>query len=586
MMNLVDLQDKLKSFSEEQLVGEMQMPTGQLPQFLVLSEITRRQKMRDSLAQQEGQEQTTVAQDAIATAGMPAEFAGQMAAGMAPQTDMMGNTGAMPQQDMMPEQGMPQAPPQMPVQGMAGGGIVALQQGGSVGRGQPRLVVSGGRQFIEMPDGSLIPPEELGFTASDIAGAGMGDLATPSPMERSDEVNPSFREDRLEVAPQPVTPPLDFLAPSLGAVGAPPSLPSMGASPMPTVGGISAPRGDMREQGALQPVLQGVGSQPFMSPAITAAQGDPMSELQEYLGEAGEGFPVAESISGVDAAPTPSGRRSRETPGVTTPGQALQGVLPERFMEDIRSTAAVLSPFASPEDRATAAGALGAQTSGTPLTAPEDPMDLLPPREDGTRAGSAPQPPAGPGTGGIAAIGGAPGAGAAGATPSSFEQELLDMMASREKRAEQDKWLALAQFGLQLMGSSSPTLGGAIGEAGVPALEAFRTGRESADADRLGLLSAIEQSRMGEAELQLKRQAAAARAASGSSKPVPAAVLTAVNRQISDLQEQLPAAMGAPARRDAIEKEIQRLNAISNQVLSTYGLGGSFGEDDYDFMTQ
>jgi hypothetical protein len=205
MMNLVDLQDKLKNFSEEQLIGEMQMPTGQLPQFLVLSEITRRQKMRDSFEGQQGQEQTTVAQDAIAAAGMPSEFAGQMAGSMAPQTDMMGNTGAMPQQEMMPEQGAPQ----MPVQGMAGGGIVALQQGGSVRGGQPRLVVSGGRQFIEMPDGSLIPPEELGFGASDMAGAGMSDLAPPSPMDRSDAVNPSFREDRVEVSPQPSAPPLD-----------------------------------------------------------------------------------------------------------------------------------------------------------------------------------------------------------------------------------------------------------------------------------------------------------------------------------------------------------------------------------------
>jgi hypothetical protein len=236
------------------------------------------------------------------------------------------------------------------------------------------------------------------------------------------------------------------------------------------------------------------------------------------------------------------------------------------------------------EDRIAEAEAARTQTTGTPLEIPEDPIDLLPPRQDGTRVTADPTPttdPRGPGAGGIAAIG-----GAAGVAPTNFQQELIDMLAAREKRAEQDKWLALAQFGLGLMGSDKLSLGEAIGEAGAPALEALRTGRETAEADRLGLLSAIEQSRMGEAELQLRRQAAAARGAAGASKPVPAAVLTAVNRQINDLQEQLPGAMGAPARRDAIEKEIQRLNAISNQVLSTYGLGGSFGEDDYDFMTQ
>jgi hypothetical protein len=138
------------------------------------------------------------------------------------------------------------------------------------------------------------------------------------------------------------------------------------------------------------------------------------------------------------------------------------------------------------------------------------------------------------------------------------------------------------------MSSKEPTFGGAIGEAGAPALDALRSSRESYEGDRLGLLSMLEQHRAGQAQLALQQQAAAARSAAGSGgpKPVPAAVLTAVNRQINDLREELPSAMSNPARRDAIEREIQRLNAISNQVLSTYGLGGSFDEDDYDFMTQ
>ena len=46
MMNMIELQDKLKNFSQEQLVGMMQQPTGEAPQFMVLSEITRRQKMQ------------------------------------------------------------------------------------------------------------------------------------------------------------------------------------------------------------------------------------------------------------------------------------------------------------------------------------------------------------------------------------------------------------------------------------------------------------------------------------------------------------------------------------------------------------
>ena len=38
-MNILQLQDDLKNFSEEQLVNEMRRPSGTAPQYLVLSEI-------------------------------------------------------------------------------------------------------------------------------------------------------------------------------------------------------------------------------------------------------------------------------------------------------------------------------------------------------------------------------------------------------------------------------------------------------------------------------------------------------------------------------------------------------------------
>ena len=46
-MNIIDIQDQLKNFSEQQLISEMQTPTGSAPQFLVLSEIKRRKRVRD-----------------------------------------------------------------------------------------------------------------------------------------------------------------------------------------------------------------------------------------------------------------------------------------------------------------------------------------------------------------------------------------------------------------------------------------------------------------------------------------------------------------------------------------------------------
>jgi hypothetical protein len=80
MMNVLQIQDKLKNFSQEQLIGEMQSPSGNAPQFLVLSEITRRQKMvNDDKIRQAKQNEMTVAQEAVAAAGVPQDGIAGMA---------------------------------------------------------------------------------------------------------------------------------------------------------------------------------------------------------------------------------------------------------------------------------------------------------------------------------------------------------------------------------------------------------------------------------------------------------------------------------------------------------------------------
>jgi hypothetical protein len=145
-MNLFELQERLKDFSQDQLVREMQAPTGTAPQYLVLSELQRRQRMMAEEQAQMQTPQTTVAEDAIAAAGVPQGGLADMARSMAPQTDMDMNTAVQP------------------VERMADGGVVRMQPGGLAGISRdvrdfaPRLPaeIAG----VRREDFMLLSPEE------------------------------------------------------------------------------------------------------------------------------------------------------------------------------------------------------------------------------------------------------------------------------------------------------------------------------------------------------------------------------------------------------------------------------------------
>ena len=101
MLDVLEVQDQLKNFSQEQLLREMQMPTGNVPQFLVLSELNRRRTMSQDLAKRQGADQPTVKEEVVASSGMPMEKASMMAQQMAPKTSMTENTGIA---SMMPRE--------------------------------------------------------------------------------------------------------------------------------------------------------------------------------------------------------------------------------------------------------------------------------------------------------------------------------------------------------------------------------------------------------------------------------------------------------------------------------------------------
>jgi hypothetical protein len=127
-MNILEQEDIIKGLPDAALMQEAQSPSGQVPQFLVVSEIKRRSEMRKKFQEnppQEGTIKDQVIQENMA-ASMP-----QMA--MAPQMP-----AAMPP---MPAQMPPQMPPQMPQampQMMSGGGQVRrMSNGGIASSGMP-----------------------------------------------------------------------------------------------------------------------------------------------------------------------------------------------------------------------------------------------------------------------------------------------------------------------------------------------------------------------------------------------------------------------------------------------------------------
>ena len=105
-MNIIKIQDQLKSVPDNTLVGYVQNPTGQVPTYLALSELQRRKEMR-SKYQANKPEEKTVAEDLVQET----------------EPGLMGLPAGQPMQQAM------QPPPEMPVEQMAQGGLADLHTG-------------------------------------------------------------------------------------------------------------------------------------------------------------------------------------------------------------------------------------------------------------------------------------------------------------------------------------------------------------------------------------------------------------------------------------------------------------------------
>jgi hypothetical protein len=136
-MNIIDIQDQLKNFSENQLIQEMQAPSGSAPQFLVLSEIQRRKRVRDDFSKRQAAQEPTVAEEAVAAAGVPMQGIAGMSEAMAPQSAASSGIGTIMPEAMRQSASMPS--PEEEAMAMRSGGLLSYGEELSQRMSQDRI---------------------------------------------------------------------------------------------------------------------------------------------------------------------------------------------------------------------------------------------------------------------------------------------------------------------------------------------------------------------------------------------------------------------------------------------------------------
>tara|TARA_R110000822_G_scaffold92438_1_gene213219 strand:- start:4381 stop:5586 length:1206 start_codon:yes stop_codon:yes gene_type:complete len=130
--SILDLQDYLRNMSDDQLSSMMEKPAAEVPQFLIVSEISKRSKMRNQEKMDAAKDMTTVAEDVVNAAGVDNSGLPGMAQALAPKSSIEQNTGV----NQVEAEG---------IASMAGGGAVRSLAGGSMGNVEPRPVSGVGR---------------------------------------------------------------------------------------------------------------------------------------------------------------------------------------------------------------------------------------------------------------------------------------------------------------------------------------------------------------------------------------------------------------------------------------------------------
>lgn len=621
MMNLVQLQEQLKDYSQQQLAREMQMPSGNVPQYLILGELQRRKRMESSAMQDQAQQsQTTVAQDAVAAAGLPQQGLGGMMQAMAPQTDMAMNTGQAP----------------APVQQMYGGGPVKTMAPGGAVNTDPAIRAMANRMGMTVAEYlRSVGEEQAARITQDAERRALRDrmrgfepvgdgITFPTQADLDANYRASLVEEPRFVGvplapesggtaspPQPLYPPIPVGNPIPGeepSYYTPPERPQ----PMSPMERLRAETDYMRSGEGLRAYneFRGVGA---------AASRRPGFRPGDEINITGFGDQTLDELRAIIADPnaSPGERAAAQTrlsvaQGV---GSALQGT--SDFLADPVGPdgSPTLDMFADAAALAGRAGNLPFELAGraTSLVAPELGADILDwtagneamynswatafepdvgaQMEEAARQ-SAEEAAAARDAAGITESLKTPEEVAAAAraakervsrdTNTATKPDTKNtnnaplggsgkaVMSDLEKSLEQDKWLALAKFGLGLMASKEPTLGGAIGEAGIGAIGDFQQAKRN-----------FEEARLARATL-----AARSAGGGGGGRPIPAGIIGNLEDRLAAAEaeyEGLPGLESSwfgfgeptdpePGKRAALESEIRNLRAQINAAYGTYGI--------------
>jgi hypothetical protein len=552
-MNIIELQERLKDLPEQSLMQEMQNPTGTAPQFLVLGELKRRKRMRDDYQRMQAQNTPTVAEETVAAAGVPQQGIMQMARAMAPKSAIAQNTGVndmmqreatrAPQPEAMADGGY--------VRRMAGGTRVRKMQPGGFTR-SPTGDLTGdqllGYQIFLQNMGLADSPEsyekytrmmaiqkEKGVSP-ELLNYGLDRPPSPPEAASIGDIDPNLISFMPGAAVgQPVLPQL--LAPNVPSVdlapvdfdaSAPPPPPArVPESSLDTLARITGEAaGVARGMGlpipdadfSLPDLLAQTSEDGPSGPSVEKELLDINRRLQDpNLSDRERGFlenrqallqarvqageipswfseQINRGAAGIrrNIDPLISGGLSYFDPEAAERFAEGSDVAQQYFTEQADETAgeraARLAAAGIVEPEPEAAQAAEAEASRAAEVARMLDLNEIPERprmvtDAGELIG---EPSAAPET--------KPTAPPAATKPvgggfGPIENRIAQMLAEREKSAAADKWLALAQTGLALMASRQPTIGGAIGEAGLAGIGAMRQARSQYDKDVLGLLN-------------------------------------------------------------------------------------------------